>query len=184
MKVNFKKGSEKPIEIFIALFVVLAVAMVLLQMFGGQITAKQEELKTLSDENKLKQARQDVEDYCKQQCANIDSNLDTVTYCKTKYNKELDLNNNDLYNDYNTDYSIVGVCEDSIYCAAVYECKELNMKTCSEILCNYFEDEWDLSESEASEKLLEFIEPGSCNVNEDEKKNHWYYLVEDSLNCG
>ncbi len=184
MKKILKRASEKPIEIFIALFVVLAVAMVLLQMFGGQITAKQEELKTLSDENKLKQARQDVEDFCKQQCANIDSNLDTVTYCKTKYNRELDLNNNDIYTDYNTDYSIVGICEDSIYCASVYECRELNMRTCAQILCDYFEDEWGFDETKATQRLLEFIQPGECSLNEDEKNNHWYYIVEDSLNCG
>ncbi|MEC8339150.1 MAG: hypothetical protein VXZ40_00870 [Nanoarchaeota archaeon] len=183
MKHILKRASEKPIEIFIALFVVLAVAMVLLQMFGGQITSKQEELKNLADENKLKQARQDVEDFCKQSCANIDSQLDTVTYCKTKFNRAVDLNNNDLTTDYNSDYSIVGVCEDAIYCASVYECRELNMRTCAQILCNYFEDEWGYSQLEATNKLLEFIQPGECSINEDNKANHWYYIIEDELSC-
>jgi hypothetical protein len=180
---RFKKASEKPIEIFIALFVVLAVAMVLLQMFGGQITSKQEELKTLSDENELKQVRQDVEDFCKQKCAGIDSSLDTVTYCKTKFNRDVDFNNNDIYTDYNTDYSIFGTCEDAIYCSAVYQCKELTVKNCAQILCTYFEDDWGLNSEDATKKLFEFIQPGECSVNEEEKGNHWYYLSEESLSC-
>ncbi len=178
-----KEASEKPIEIFIALFVVLAVAMVLLQMFGGQITSKQEELKNLAEENKLKQITQDVDDFCKNECSQINSNLDTVTYCKTKYGKPVDFNNNQLFTDYNSDYSIFGICEDSIYCSVVYECRELTLNNCAKILCNYFEDEWGLSKIQATERLNEFIIPGQCKVDDNEKNNHWYYMIEDQLVC-
>ena len=38
-----KKGTDKPIEIFVALFIILAVAMVILKMFSGQIQDKTKE---------------------------------------------------------------------------------------------------------------------------------------------
>ena len=76
-----KKGTEKPIEIFIALFVILAVAMVLLKMFGGQITSKQKELKEIADQNRLDQMRKDIKSFCNGKCADIDGTMDKVTYC-------------------------------------------------------------------------------------------------------
>lgn len=178
-----KKGSEKPIEIFIALFVILAVAMVLLKMFGGQITSKQKELKDLADENKLEQMRKDIKSHCQSKCADIETTIDKVTYCKTQYSKEADLNNNGITNEFNQEFSIVGVCEDSIYCAAVTDCKSLTMKNCAKILCQYFQDEWSLSANESTQRLKEFIEPGSCTMTEDEKSRHWYYMIEEELNC-
>ena len=39
-----KLGTDKPIEIFIALFVILAVAMVILKMFSSQIEKKKTEM--------------------------------------------------------------------------------------------------------------------------------------------
>jgi len=39
-----RRGTEKPIEIFVALFVILAVALVMLKLFQGQITEKQAQL--------------------------------------------------------------------------------------------------------------------------------------------
>lgn len=179
-----KKASEKPIEIFIALFVILAVAMVLLKMFGGQITSKQKELKDLADQNKLEQMRKDIKSYCQSKCAEIETTIDKVTYCKTKYLGEGDLNNNGITNEFNNEFSIVGVCEDSIYCAAVTDCKSLTMKNCGQILCNYFQEEWSLSANESTNRLKEFISPGSCSMSDEEKKNHWYYMIEEDLNCG
>jgi hypothetical protein len=179
-----KKGTEKPIEIFIALFVILAVAMVLLKMFGGQIASKQKELKQMSDQNALEQMRRDIKTFCSSRCADIESNMDKLTYCKTKYNQETDLNNNGIPNDFNEEFSIVGVCEDAIYCAVVDECKGLTMSTCSQLLCSYFETEMDLSSSEASERLKKFIQPGTCSMTNDQKENHWYYMIEDDLSCG
>ncbi|MEM4268420.1 MAG: hypothetical protein QXK37_06355 [Candidatus Woesearchaeota archaeon] len=40
MNFKGKRGTDKPIEIFIALFVILAVAMVILKMFSSQIEQK------------------------------------------------------------------------------------------------------------------------------------------------
>lgn len=180
---NNRKASEKPIEIFIALFVVLAVAMVLLKMFGGQITSKQKELKDLADQNKLDQLRKDIKSYCNAKCADIESEIDKVTYCKTKYLGEVDLNNNGITNEYNDDFSIVGTCEDTIYCAAVTDCQSLTMKNCAKILCNYFETNWDLDESEATNRLQSFITPGECSMTGDQKANHWYYMIEEQMTC-
>jgi hypothetical protein len=179
-----KKGTEKPIEIFIALFVILAVAMVLLKMFGGQIASKQKELKDMADQNKLEQMRKDIKSFCSTRCADIDTNMDKLTYCRTKYNQEADLNNNGIPNDFNDEFSIVGVCEDSIYCAAVSECKGLTMRNCAELLCSYLKNDLNLNEEDATDRLQSFIEPGQCKMTDDQKKVHWYYNIEDLLVCG
>ena len=179
-----KKGTEKPIEIFIALFVILAVAMVLLKMFGGQITAKQKELKQIADQNRLEQMRKDIKSFCNGKCADIDGTMDKVTYCKTRYLGDTDMNDNGLIDEYNEEFSIVGICEDTIYCSAVSDCKSLTMKNCAAILCNYFKTQWDLSDAEASSRLKQFIQPGTCSMTETQKANHWYYMIESELNCG
>jgi hypothetical protein len=178
-----KKGTEKPIEIFIALFVILAVAMVLLKMFGGQIASKQKELKDMADQNKLEQLRKDIKAYCSTRCAEIDTKMDKLTYCRTKYNQESDLNNNGIPNDFNDEFSVVGLCEDSIYCASVTECKGLNMKTCAELLCSYLRNDLNLESEDATNRLKGFIEPGSCTMTDNEKKIHWYYSLEDMFTC-
>jgi hypothetical protein len=179
-----KRGSEKPIEIFIALFVILAVAMVLLKMFGGQITSKQKELKDVADQNRVEQLRKDIKIFCNSRCADIDGKMDKVNYCKTKYLGNADVNDNDIPNDYNDDLSIVSLCEDSVYCAAVTDCRELTMKNCAQILCSYFKNEWQLDDTAATERLSSLIQPGTCIMTDEQKSNHWYYMLEDDFNCG
>lgn len=181
--INNKKGSEKPIEIFIALFVILAVAMVLLKMFGGQIISKQKELKDMADQSKIDQLKKSVKSYCSNKCNEIESQLDKVTYCKTRFVGDVDFNNNGIINEYNSEFSIFGVCEDTIYCPVVYECQSFNMKNCVEILCDYFKDEWGLNQTEATSRLDSFIKPGTCQMTDDQKLNHWYYMIEKEMTC-
>lgn len=178
-----KRATEKPIEIFIALFVILAVAMVLLKMFGGQITQKQKELKQIADRNKLEQMKKDIKTFCSSKCADIDGTMDKVTYCKTKYIGETDMNDNGITDEYNDDFSIAGICEDTVYCAAVTDCKSLTMKNCIQIMCNYFRNEWGLDDAEATARLKGFIQPGLCEMTDEQKANHWYYMIESELDC-
>jgi hypothetical protein len=180
-----KKGSEKPIEIFIALFVILAVAMVLLRMFGGQITEKQKELKALSDQNRLEQTRKDVKNFCDQKCADVSSTIDKITYCKTKYGSVADFNDNSITDEYNGEFSIVGICEDTIYCASIIDCKSLTIKTCAQIMCNYFKSEFGDGVSNATARLRGFLSPGSCyeSLTPEQKANHWFTLSEPFLSC-
>ena len=73
MKIFGKKGTDKPIEIFIALFVILAVAMVILKMFSTQIAQKQNEMARQQEIERIKQAKNDLNIFCEQKCCINDS---------------------------------------------------------------------------------------------------------------
>jgi uncharacterized protein HemX len=96
-----KKGSEKPIEIFIALFVILAVALVLLKMFQGQISDKTKELKDLEAERKLDEMTTKAKSQCDMLCSRGDSLNDRARFCMRQITSDfdgvgVDLNNNEL----------------------------------------------------------------------------------------
>lgn len=132
--IKLKKGSEKPIEIFVALFVVLAVAMVLLRMFSGQIATEGQRLSDFA-------SRQEAEATCVEVCSSAKTNScrveDLVRYCTTNFVLDWDRDSEiGLNNDFPTT-----MCEDKIYCPLVSECtcgRNLNMQTCIEITRNYF----------------------------------------------
>ena len=66
-----KKATEKPIEIFIALFIILAVAMVILKMFSGQIASKQQQLGELEQAQRVQQERQEATQFCNERCVDV-----------------------------------------------------------------------------------------------------------------
>ena len=81
-----KLGTDKPIEIFIALFVILAVAMVLLKMFSSQIEQKKTEMEEQAQAERAKQAVADLDTYCDSQCSKAHRSLkDKVSYCTSYY---------------------------------------------------------------------------------------------------
>ncbi|NJL43769.1 MAG: hypothetical protein HC945_00370 [Nitrosarchaeum sp.] len=69
-----RKGTDKPIEIFIALFIILAIAMLMLRMFSDQLKDKTNELKMQEQKAKLEQAKNDAENECKDVCTGAVSN--------------------------------------------------------------------------------------------------------------
>ncbi len=131
---NIKKGSEKPIEIFVALFVVLAVAMVLLKMFSGGVSEQEGQLKAVQEQENAKQA-------CSSACSKAKSNdcriEDQIEFCTTYF--KLDLNGNKLEDEDDNKARIL--CEDRIYCPLEDECTcgvKLDMNQCLELTKNHY----------------------------------------------
>jgi hypothetical protein len=192
-----KRGTDKPIEIFVALFIILAVAMVILQMFSKQISGKTKELKQMEQEQKLKQDLQRAQQLCAEKCTNALENDCSdvmraqfcITYIKDFKTQEpgLDLNGNGIMTDYNAEVlGGIGVCEDKVYCPQLIDCtckQVLTMAQCKEILCQY----WSNQGIEPNSALDTYFDPGKCfpNLVGIEQQSHWYYAMGSgsSLTC-
>lgn len=182
-----KKGSEKPIEIFIALFVILAVALVLLKMFQGQISDKTKELKDLEAERKLDELTTKAKEKCDMLCSRGSSLTDRARFCMRQVTSDIDgigvdFNNNELLDDSVTNLLPGQVaCEDAIYCPHVTQCGPIRtMKDCIPILCNSFVKS-GFSAEQATTRLKELIQPGTCADSNDEY--HWYTVLKEDLHC-
>jgi hypothetical protein len=191
-----KLATDKPIEIFIALFVILAVAMVILKMFSSQIEQKKTEMEQQQQEQRAFQAMADLDTYCDSQCSKAFRSLkDKVAYCTSYYREEIDINKNSM-----PDYTmaldnIQGFCEDRIYCAAYRTCGSLDMQNCKKVVCQYLEDTLGLeSDYDMADRLVGYdggtytglFQPGECwyRISDEEKKYHWFnnfLSVEDPL---
>jgi hypothetical protein len=186
-----KKGTEKPIEIFIALFVILAVAMVLLKMFSGQISSKTKELKEMEQRNKLKENLANAKDFCDTKCTNsMDNNCalkDKAQFCISYIENGIDLNGNGIINDYDATFlGGIGVCEDQLYCPQITDCNcgvKLTMKNCINILCTYWVGEQGLDVDKADGLLERYYKPGSCTMAKDDEDLHWYWANWDLMIC-
>jgi hypothetical protein len=191
MRLWSKRGTDKPIEIFIALFVILAVAMVILKMFSSQIEEKRKEMETQQQEERARMAQADLDTFCATKCSNAFKSMkDKVTFCTSYYQGEIDINKNSM-----PDYTMLidniqGYCEDRIYCAAYQPCGSLDIITCKQIVCNYLRDSMEVTTDEAQAQRLvgydatkdkykeaALFNPGECwtRLSEEEKKMHWFY---------
>jgi hypothetical protein len=163
-----KRATEKPIEIFVALFIILAVAMVMLKMFKGQVTEKSTELKELQRKSDLEQARVEIRTDCKALCSQSYedgcTNKAKATFCLRK------LENIDLDGDRSTtgvDKTLLGgiyVCEDGIYCPMAIECScgaKLTMAECVKVLCDYWK-ELNLPTATRDDLLKKTYSRGTC----------------------
>jgi hypothetical protein len=167
-----KRGTDKPIEIFVALFIILAVAMVILKMFSGQIQDKTKELQNIQQKEKYTQAKGDAKRECDELCTNAlqdDCNLQQkAQFCQHKLLNGLDINMNGQTGDYSEDLlSGVGVCEDAIYCPHVTSCQcqgDLSVKNCLTILDTYFKDNMGMQPDAACDMIKNRYQTGKCTI--------------------
>ena len=149
-----KKGTEKPIEIFIALFIILAVSMVMLKMFNSQITKKSEEMQSENQKFQREQLLEESKLKCDQLCTDASkegcSAQSIAAFCTRRVgekredvpNLAVDLNGD---SEIGVDRSLmagIGVCEDAIYCPLVTSCtcgKKLTPEYCAQAVCEYWE---------------------------------------------
>ena len=158
-KSSGKKASEKPIEIFVSLFVVLAVAMVLLKMFSSSTAQSQTQLTEFSSET---EALRECETSCNKAKNNACDDQYLVGFC-IKY----------VEHDFNGDSEIAGnkeeafyYCEDRVYCPLVSVCEcgvKLNMDNCVKIINRYYQE---IGTSKDASSILEFSDPDSLQGNE------------------
>jgi hypothetical protein len=182
------KGSEKPIEIFVALFIILTVAMVLLQMFQSQISERTEELSTLAKEQKLEQVKEKAKTACNKLCSNADDLKGRAAYCieyvEDVEQEGIDLDMDGIPGEY--DDSLLGglgVCEDRIYCPHLKSCGGIkNMKDCVTVLCAYW-IQTGMSPEDATNVLTNKIKSGACYNNLDPEPRNLHWFSNTNLTC-
>lgn len=150
-----RKGTDKPIEIFIALFIILAIAMLMLRMFADQLRQKTEELKRQEYKQALEQAKNEAEQSCSKACTktleNHCSPKALAEYCIARVEGGLDLNIDNDHEDYvkptsSTGFLLSGgACEDTVYCREIKPCNEceknLNLENCVKLTCGWLKNE-------------------------------------------
>lgn len=186
-----KKGTEKPIEIFVALFIILAVSMLMLKMFKSQIDDKQREMEEIQLQSDIEQMLKDAKSTCEGLCSDVTqsqcSSKDMAAFCVRKL--KLDLNGDRSTTDYNTELlGAIGVCEDAVYCPQITECScgvQLNMKNCKTVLCKYWRDNQGIPLADASDLLNDTFQFGSCDTDPDYKAGRmWHKIIFDNqLSC-
>ena len=166
-----KKATEKPIEIFIALFIILAVAMVMLKMFKGQISEKTTEMKEIERTSALEQALTDARLECKTLCtraAQEDCSLRAMANFCIKKMKGLDIDGDRATTGYDsTLLGGIGLCEDNIYCPHLTECncgEELTISNCIKLMCNYWASQGINTVSDRTSLLNNSYKVGGCTI--------------------
>ncbi|MCA9486307.1 hypothetical protein H6501_04035 [Candidatus Woesearchaeota archaeon] len=154
-----KKASEKPIEIFVSLFVILAVAMVLLKMFSGGVSDRQNQLNQQAAEEEAKQI---CTTSCSQAKANNCRTEDVIAYCVKSFSLDWDGNSDNGNGE--ADTGTFTMCEDSIYCPLVQKCDcgvELSMDKCLEITAKFYNDHEGYTQTMFDDKFT-YSKTGQC----------------------
>jgi hypothetical protein len=181
-----RKGTEKPIEIFVALFIILAVALVMLKLFQSQIADKQKELADVQQEQKAQDLKNKLTLSCQQKCTDASNqgcslaSLASLCSFGSKNilgpNEFADLNNDKMLDYDTTLLAGVGVCEDRVYCFNVMSSccsREINAQTCKVILERYWTEK-GLDTDEMFTKQLPLTASGSGCVADE---NNWRELA-------
>ncbi len=182
-----KKGTDKPIEIFIALFIILAVAMVILKMFSGQIQEKTKELQKIQQKEKFQQAKGDAQRECDEICTHALQNECSIQqkaqFCQHKLLNGLDVNMDGDSSDMTEDLlGGIGVCESAIYCPQVTTCQcqgELNTINCVDILYTYYTDNMGMDVADSCSLLSNRLDPGECG--QESAEHFWRDRVDEQL---
>ncbi len=172
-----RRGTEKPIEIFVALFIILAVALVMIKLFEGQIAHRQDELALTQQEQQAQGLREKVELSCEQKCTDAGNNgcsLASLASLCVYGSRDIlgngqfvDLNN-DRLDDYDTTLLAgVGVCEDRLYCFQMMSScctKEISARSCRSILRDYWTSTGVISsDDELQGRLAQLVPAGECS---------------------
>ncbi len=186
-----KKGTEKPIEIFVALFIILAVAMVMLKVFNTQITQQQDTLSDEEQKRQLEYLQTDAKQECSSLCALAQSNQcspsDKAEYCMKRINE---------YWSKSPDGTILqqigttNYCEDTLYCPQITKCecggRELTIENCFKLVCDRLLNEHGWLPAQAETYLTNTVyHPGACyaTASGQDQILHWYFSKAPMINC-
>lgn len=173
-----KRGTEKPIEIFVALFVILAVSLVTLRLFQNQVTQQQQQIQSFEEEQEQKELLERASAHCTQACTAANRNSDCslqglaslcITYGSEVIDdpKYLDLNSDKERGVDTSKLAGIGLCENHVPChALVGECcdREITAKSCEDILTRYWSNQ-GFNRSERADLFQQEWKGGTCSPN-------------------
>jgi len=124
-----KKGTEKPIEIFVALFIILAVAMLLLKMMRDQTAGSEKQLKDAQRQQAMDDYVQSAQKSCNELCSQArDSGCSPkamARFCLATYQghylgvaqEGYDVNLDNEFSESAIDDAGEEMCETHVYCS-------------------------------------------------------------------
>lgn len=191
------KGQSKALELVLALFVLLIVAFVVIQVFQKFITSGTSKLEGIEAEQRLKEQFNQVKAICEQKCTIYKQQKCTtsalVDFCSYSAEK-IDIDGSGSSIGY-TENSVVdfslggyGVCKERIPCFLIIQCsctdtaKPIDAKRCKDSICDHFSG-LGVSGSRLDEIVNEKLAPGDC-FDYITQKLHWYALAFPGKNSG
>lgn len=175
-----QKGMEMAIQIFIVLFVLLAVSMLVLNLVSEQFQTQSTEIdrftRTQEVENRINQFIVQCNNYCTSTQATQRAN-----YCMSSISLS-----DDLFSSFDdTRLAGIGLCTDRIYCPMVTDCQNLTMESCKNVLCTHWGNQG--IDAETTNTLLKrHFNPGACyaNLDAEQRSLHWFtrFAEEGSVN--
>lgn len=187
------KGQSKALELVIVLFVLVVVAWVVITLFQSLIQEQTQKLQNIQGKEELKGKALESYNYCSQLCnayLSSSSEKDLIEFCSARVSFDINGDGVLSYAEKSVYPKLslggVGVCEDSIPCFAIYECKYgenvITAKTCKEAVCHYFSEVLPVEEDVKQLKLNEVLSPGKCY--KATQIFHWYNLnFNSTLSC-
>ena len=183
-----RKGTEKPIEIFVALFIILAVGLVMLRLFQNQLAQQQSDLANVEQEQRIKELREDARLYCSQKCTEASNNRcspsSMASLCMSYGTNAVpdgwvDLNMNQVSDLDTTAFGGVGVCEDAIPCSLLIdECcgRRITPGTCLDIKKDYWTS-LAFNSTEINNTIIKTMKTGNgTNCNASSATLFWYEI--------
>jgi hypothetical protein len=175
-----KKGAGKKVEFLLAIVVLVAVVVVVLEVFSGGLSGKADKLKMIEQSVASKRYFYEARQACYEQCRSaLDSDCGEMMqaqFCIAAIKGGLDLDGDgSVTNEYDQELlEGVGLCEDSLYCSQLVECsceQRLDMHGCVALLCEIWAAH---GVPDPASALRMYLSPGSCyRTNEP---MHWYNL--------
>lgn len=166
-----KKGFEKPIEIFIVLFIIIVVSTVVLRLFKSEMADKTGDLAELKKTELTDESIKSAITTCREKCSQAErdgcSPQSVTSFCG--YNVgPMDLDGDSGFDGYDENLlGGIGVCEEKIMCPLLVECtcgKLLDLDNCADVMCGY----WDSMGLNNDDKLDEiYNKPGNCSYDLD-----------------
>lgn len=175
-----KKGMSMAIQIFIVLFVLLAVAMLVLRMVTEQT---EQQIRIIGEEQRkaeMKQIQADCQAVCK--CESLRTKvgfclklIDSPTFGNEKFDFTGDGFADDFAEPAETG-GLYGLCEDRVYCSQIFDCKcgdqTLSMKNCFQLAKML----WNQEDAACSTLMQRFFPPATCDMTDDEAMRHWGFV--------
>jgi hypothetical protein len=192
-----KKGTEKPIEIFVALFIILAVGLVMLKLFQNQLQQKQGELANVEQEQRIQQIRETATLFCSQKCAEAATNRCSraslaslcMSYASSRIPNPnwLDININGKKDVDLTLMGGIGVCESDVPCFALIDtcCSQpINPRSCLDIMLDYWYDDLGMDSSFVNNTINRTMSFGNTSTDcVTTGSTMWYELGGNTYDC-
>lgn len=187
------KAQVKAVEIVLGMFILLVVAVVLIQMFRSFMGQQASQLQDTMLEEKIRASKDRALESCNSQCSQASgascSDLEVANFCLKKVGIDYNGNGRADSREYG---EIVGVytCEDPVYCFQLTSCDRCGIpsgaegaRKCKEKLCAYW-DSLGMDAVTLNQMASSQITPGECVYNSEivnKTNTHWFVLAYGNL---